>query len=186
MSGKSATITKLLNRYQEGDAHAMDELMPVVYERLRKIARSILHGQGAAKTFVPTALVNQAFVRLMQKDGLAFRDRNHFFSIAARCMRWVLADYARERLAKKRGGDGIRVTLNDVPDGSTDQTIDVIALDAALTKLGATYPDLLQIVELRFLAGLSIEETAEILKCSTMTIVRKWNMAKAWLSRELS
>lgn len=178
-------VTALLMAWRDGDRSALDRLVPVVEAELRRIAQKRLSHERPDHTLQPTALVNEAYLRLMGLTHFDWRNRAQFFAIAARLMRRVLVDAARERRAAKRGGDAVRVTLDEalVPAGAAHP--DVIALDDALQALAAEDARKSQVVELRFFAGLSVEETAGTLGVSTDTVNRDWKFAKAWLRVQL-
>jgi RNA polymerase sigma factor (TIGR02999 family) len=164
---------------------ARDRLVPLVYDELRRLAQHYLRGERAGHTLQATALVNEAYLRLAEIDRMAFRDRTHFFAMAATVMRRVLVDYARERARGKRGGGVAMTTLDDrVP--AADPPVDVVALDRALERLTALDTRQARIVELRFFGGLTVDETAAALDISTATVKREWASAKAWLYVELN
>jgi RNA polymerase sigma factor (TIGR02999 family) len=180
-------VTALLIRWGEGDQSAIDRLMPVVYDELRRIAGRHFRRERPGNTLQPTALVNEVYLRLVDQRGVSWQSRAHFFGIAARLMRQVLVDRARSRQAAKRGGADYRLDLtdiSDVPDKS--RPLDLLALDQALERLASFDPQQGRIVELKFFGGLSIEETAEVMTTSPATVKREWALAKSWLFRELS
>jgi RNA polymerase sigma factor (TIGR02999 family) len=179
-------VTQLLIAWGGGDQGALDELMPLVYEELRRLARHHLSRERPGHTLQTSALVNEAYLRLVDQKNIRWHDRAHFFGIAARLMRQVLVDYARRRRYAKRGGDPRRVPLDEAMIVSEGRAADVVALDDALKSLAEIDPRKSQIVELRFFGGLSIEEAAEVLKVSPGTIMREWTLAKAWLRREMT
>jgi RNA polymerase sigma factor (TIGR02999 family) len=182
----SADVTRLLARWSEGDADALQELMPLVYAELRRIAVRQLRRERQGHTLEPTALVNEVFLRLVDQRQPAWENRAQFFAIAARLMRRVLVDYARARGAAKRGGSTPILPLDDVTEPATPPAVaDILDIDAALTRLSELDPDQGKVVELRFFGGLSVEETAHVLQRSPRTIKREWRLAKAWLHREL-
>ena len=177
-------VTQLLVDWQGGDARALDRLIPLLYDELRALAAGYLRGERESHTLQPTALVHEAFLRLVDQRTATWQNRAHFFGIAAQAMRRILADHARRRLAAKRGG-GQLVTLGDdvpLPGGSG---ADVVRVDEALDRLAAQDERQARVVEMRFFAGLTIEETAEVLGVSPMTVKRDWMVARAWLQREL-
>jgi RNA polymerase sigma factor (TIGR02999 family) len=177
-------VTELLGRAQRGEADAQAELVPQVYSELRALAASYLRGQRRDHTLQPTALVHEAFLRLVRADASAWQDRAHFFAVAATAMRQILTDHARRRQAAKRGGaEQVRVTLSGVAAG--DSPIDLIALNDILTKLAALDERQARIVELRFFGGLTEEEVASALGVSLRTVQKDWRSAKAWLLTEL-
>jgi len=178
-------ITRLLARLRGGDDDALDRLMPIVYAELRAIARGLLRGERQDHTLEPTALVHEAYVRLVG-DGTPLSDRRHFFAIAARAMRRVLIEHARARRRKKRGGDAARVPLTENLAGPTaGDPIDLLALDEAMTRLEAQDPRKARVVELIYFAGLNATEAAEVLGVTRRTVERDWQYARAWLLREL-
>lgn len=179
-------MTQLLLAWGEGDNSALDALTPMVYDELRRLARRSLAGERSAGTLQATALVHEAFLRLVDVRRVRWQNRAHFYAMAAKLMRRVLVDVARARLAEKRGGGAERVTLDEgllLSDGNSGQ---VIAVDDALHQLARVDPRKAQVVELRFFGGLTVDESAEVLGVSPDTIMRDWKMAKVWLLRELS
>ena len=179
------TVTALLLRWRQGDMAALDELLPVVYDELRRVARAHLKAERNP-SLQPTALVHELYLRLADSDRLIVRDRTHFFAIAARVMRQVLVDHARRRLADKRGGGVTIVGLETMMEPARPPGVDVLVIDEALDQLTSVDARLCRVVELRFFGGLNIEETAEALGVSTATVERDWAMAKAWLFQRLS
>ncbi|MBA3915560.1 MAG: sigma-70 family RNA polymerase sigma factor [Acidobacteriales bacterium] len=177
-------VTRLLVRWTDGDGAALEELMPMVYDELRRLAQAYLRRENPGHTLQSTALVHEAYIRLIDQR-VSWQNRAHFFAIAAQAMRRILVDHARSRSAAKRGDGACRVTLDEGLLEAQQRDVDVIALDAALTNLAKLDAQQGQIVELRFFAGLSIEDTAEVLKISPATVKRDWAMAKAWLYREM-
>jgi RNA polymerase sigma factor (TIGR02999 family) len=186
MSRKTDDVTRLLVEWTGGNGEARDELMPLVYEELRRLAGSRLRGERPDHTLQVTALVNEAYIRLVDQTRVEWRNRAHFFAIAARIIRRILVDHARKRNAGKRGGDRVRVTLDEHLAVSRQRELDLLVLDDALGKLAAVDPDLAGLVDLRFFGGLTIEETAEALAVSPATVKREWATARAWLQREMS
>jgi RNA polymerase sigma factor (TIGR02999 family) len=168
----------------DSNRDVLDELLPLVYDELRKLAASYLRGERAGHTLQPTALVHDAYVRLAGGE-ISWENRAQLFTIAAQAMRHVLVDHARGRLREKRGGGAQRVTLDDARLGPSEPDEDLVALDDALSALEALDPQKSRIVELRYFAGLTIEETAETLSLSSATIKRDWTLARAWLRREV-
>ena len=183
-SGEDASVSRLLADWAAQDPSARDRLVPIVYEELRRLAHHYMRGERVGHTLQTTALVNEVYLRLAGINGLQWRDRTHFFAMAGRLMRRVLVDYARRHGRDKRGG-GVSVTTLDEHAVTTEPSVDIIALDAALEHLAAVDPQQSQIVELRFFGGLSIEETAEALGISPATVKRDWTVAKAFLKREM-
>jgi RNA polymerase sigma factor (TIGR02999 family) len=179
-----AGVTRLLLQWTEGDKQALEDLLPLVYDELRRLARSYLQRERPGHTLQSTALVHEAYMRLVDQD-VSWQSRAHFFGIAAQMMRRILVDHARTKNAAKRGDGACKVTLDEGLVATEERDVNVLALDEALTKLGQLDPQQSQIVELRFFAGLSIEDTSEVLKISPATVKRDWAMAKAWLYREM-
>jgi RNA polymerase sigma factor (TIGR02999 family) len=179
-------VTKLLVGWAGGDDAALDRLTPLVHQELRRIARRHMAHERAGHVLQPTALVNEAYLRLVDVRRVRWNDRAHFFAMAARLMRRILVDDARARAYQKRGGGRQHVTLDDQLLGTADRPQNLVALDDALNALTAVDPRRGRVVELRFFAGLSVEETATVLKISPETVTRDWRLAKTWLLRELS
>ena len=186
MAPPQQQVTELLAAWGGGDQAARDELMPLVYEELRRLARRCMNRERAGHTLQTSALVNEAFLRLVDQKNVRWQDRAHFFGIAARLMRQVLVDYARRRGYAKRGGDVRRVPLDEAVVVSEERAAEVVALDDALKSLAEIDPRKSQVVELRFFGGLSIEETAEVLGVSPGTVMRDWTFTKAWLRKEMA
>ena len=182
----SNEVTELLLAWNSGEDAALEKLMPLVYDELRRLARSFMSGEREGHVLQTTALVNEAYLRLVDSSRVQWQNRAHFFAVSCQLMRRVLVDFARSRDYQKRGGGALQISLHDVMVGSTERPVDLIALDDALTNLAATDERASRVVELRFFGGLSIEETAEALKISPETVKRDWNWAKAWLLREIS
>lgn len=178
-------ITQLLLAWRGGDEQAFEELMPLVYRELRRLARNFMRRQNPGHTLQTTALVNEAYLRLVDSNRVNWQDRNHFFAIAAQLMRRILVDSARKRNSQKRGGDLVMVTLDENAEIAIKEQSELIALDEALTRLAEMNARQCQIVELRYFAGLSEAQIAETLDVSTRTVRRDWNLARAWLFREL-
>ena len=178
-------ITNLLCAWGDGDESARDRLMPLVYDELKRLAHQHMQREKPGHVLQTTALVHEAYVRLIDQSQLHFENRGHFFGIAARLMRQILVDDARRRKVAKRGGGAVAVALDDVPNLAEQQAANVLALDEALTTLAQKDPRQSEIVELRFFGGLSIEETAEVLKVSPGTVMRDWTFARAWLKNEM-
>jgi RNA polymerase sigma factor (TIGR02999 family) len=177
-------VTGLLQQWQAGDAEALSRLLPLVYDELRRVARASLRHEQPGHTLQATALVHEAYLRLTLGHSTP-QNRTHFFAIAARLMRQILVDHARKKQAKKRGGGATLMTRDDATPAAGVALVDVLALDAALDELSALDARLSQVVELKFFAGLSIDETAQALKVSTATVERDWTVAKAWLHQRL-
>lgn len=186
MASTPQEITQLLVAWGNGDRAARDELMPLVYEELRRLAHRHMGRERPDHTLQTGALVNEAYLRLIDQKSVHWQNRAHFFGIAAQMMRRILVDYARKRGFAKRGGDARQVPLEEVMIASEERAANVVALDDALKSLAEHDLRKSQIVELRFFGGLSIEETAEVLAVSTGTVERDWTLAKAWLRREMS
>lgn len=176
----------LLRAWREGDETALDALMPLVHDELRRIARRCLHGERANHSVQATELVNEAYLRLVDVRQVDWQDRTHFLAMSARLMRRVLVDLARSRGADKRGGGAVRVTLDEVAIGGVAPDADVIRLDDALQALAALDDRKSRVVELRFFGGLTADETAVALQVSSKTVLRDWEFARAWLQRELT
>jgi len=182
----SPDVTVLLRAWQEGDQAALDALIPLVHDELRRIARGCLHGDRAKHSVQATELVNEAFLRIVDVQHVDWQNRTHFLAMSARLMRRVLVDLARSRRADKRGGGAVRVTLDDAALGGVAPDADVIRLDDALEALAALDERKSRVVELRFFGGLTADETAVALQVSPKTVLRDWEFARAWLQRELT
>jgi RNA polymerase sigma factor (TIGR02999 family) len=180
------SVTQLLLAWGEGEDGALEALTPIVYDELRRLARRSLAGEQSAPTLQATALVHEAFLRLVDVRRVQWKNRAHFYAMAAKLMRRVLVDLARTRLAQKRGGRAKKITLDDALLVSDAHRGQIVAIDDALHELARVDARKAQVVELRFFGGLSVDESAEVLKVSPETIMRDWKMAKAWLLRELS
>ncbi len=179
-------VTILLRELSERDGRAPEQLLPLVYEELRKLAQGYLQNERKGHTLQATALVHEAYIRLVDWENVTWQNRAHFFAVAAQLMRRILVDHARERKAEKRGGGQQRLALDEAVSYPTRREIDLIALDDALTALAKLDKTQAEIVELRFFGGLTINETAHTLNTSPATIKREWTVAKAWLYREIS
>ena len=179
-------VTRLLLDWSKGDKTALDKLMPLIYEELRRLAHRYMNRERAGHTMQTTALVNEAYVRLVNRKNVHWQDRAHFFAIAAELMRTILVDHARSHASTKRGGGARKLALDEALVVSQERAADVVALDDALRALALIDPKQSRIVELRFFGGLTIEETAEVLDLSAATIKREWSTAKAWLYHELA
>ena len=187
MSHASEDVTGLLIRWSEGDRSALDRLIPVVYDELHRIAERYFRRERRDNTLQPTALVNEAYIRLVGQSGVSLKNRAQFFGIASTTMRRILVERARARNASKRGGGEYKLDLTDINDVPVDSSrLDLLALDKALDELASFDPQQNRIVECKFFGGLSIEETAEVIGVSPATVKREWALAKAWLFRELS
>ena len=179
-------ITDLLVSYGRGDKESLDKLMPVVYDELRRQAARYLRREQPGHTLQTTALIHEAYVRLVDQRIVQWQNRAHFFGIAAQMMRRILVDHARTKKRAKRGGSDIKVSLDDATVAVKGQDLDVVAIDEALSRLAKIDEQQSRVVELRFFSGLTVEETAEVMGISPATVKRDWSMAKAWLHRELS
>ena len=179
-------VTRILNDWKGGDREAAERLMPFVYDELRRLARSFLARERAAHTLQPTALVHEAYLRLVDQTRVNWQNRAHFYGVAASMMRRVLIDHARAHATEKRGGSAIRLSIDDVQIPLEQRAAGLLALDEALEKLARMDERKCKVVEMRFFAGLSDEEIAEVLGVTTRTVLRDWKTARLWLYRELS
>jgi RNA polymerase sigma-70 factor, ECF subfamily len=179
-------ITQLLERWGQGDEEALDQLMPLVYDELHRLAGAYLRRERGEHTLQPTALVNEAYLKLVHQRNIRWQNRAQFFGVAAQLMRRILVDHARANHAAKRGGDRVNVSLKNIGAFGTQPAADVLALHDVLNRLAEIDPDQSRIVELRFFGGLTIEEAAEVMHVSHSTVEREWKIAKAWLKRELT
>jgi RNA polymerase sigma factor (TIGR02999 family) len=181
-------LTQLLIAWSQGDANALEQLTPLVYAELRKLAHRYMNRERAGHTLQTTAVVHEAFLRLLGNPQEHWQNRAHFYAIAAQMMRRILVDHARANARAKRGGETTRVAIDDIdaPVADPALNLDVIALDEALEKLAEIDPRRCRVVELRFFGGLSVEETAHVLQVAPDTVVRDWRVAKAWLFRYLN
>ncbi len=177
--------TQLLRAWAGGDQAALDHLTPRVYSELRRIAGHFMQDERTGRTIQTTALVHEAYLKLIDVTNVDWQHRAHFFAVSAQIMRHILLDRARRRVAAKRGGAAPRINLDEVPDLGSERARELIALDDALNALAKVDPRKAQVIELRFFAGMSVEETAEVLKISVDTVMRDWKMARAWLLAEL-
>jgi RNA polymerase sigma factor (TIGR02999 family) len=180
------SVTQLLRKWSEGDKAALDQLMPIVYDELRRLAGRYLRRKGGGQSLQPTALVHEAYVMLAAQINTHWDSRAQFYGLAAKIMRDILVDHARSRMAVKRGGGQLRVSLDQADRLGGEPAVEILALDALLNELSAVYPQPARVVELRFFGGLTIEETAEVMGTSHATVERQWSFARAWLRRELS
>jgi RNA polymerase sigma factor (TIGR02999 family) len=185
-SDASSQVTYLLSRWREGNQEALDSLMPLVYDELRRLARHYLQQEHPGHTLQSTALVHEAYMRLAGHHPSGWESRAHFFGVAARLMRQILVDHARSHAAAKRGENPLKLTLTEGLLAAKQADLDLVALDDALNTLAQLSPQQSQIIELRFFSGLSIEDTAEVMGISPATVKRNWTMARAWLFREMS
>jgi RNA polymerase sigma-70 factor (ECF subfamily) len=186
MSQTPPNVTQLLIGLSKGDREALDALLPVVYEELRKQAARYLRRERPGHTLQTTALIHEAYLKLIDQKNVHWQNRAHFFGIAAQLMRRILVDHARTKKRAKRGGSDIRVSFNEANAVGPGRDLDIVALDEALARLSEIDEQQSKIVELRFFSGLTVDETAEVLAISPATVKRDWSMAKAWLHREIS
>ena len=178
-------LSQLLLAWRQGDESAVDKLMPLVYDELHRLAHHYMARERAGHTLQTTALVHEAYMRLIESDRVEWQDRTHFFAIAARVMRRILVDFARRRGYRKRGGDIQKVSLDEALVVGFEPDEDLVRLDDALNALAAFDSRKARVVELRYFGGLSVEEAAQVLKVAPITIIRDWNVARLWLLREL-
>jgi RNA polymerase sigma factor (TIGR02999 family) len=178
-------VTRLLQDWQGGDPTALERLTPLVYEELRRLAHNYMSRQRPGHTLQTTALVNEAFLRLVDQQGVEWQGRAHFIAVAARAMRHIVVDYARQKQSAKRGGAAHRVTLDEAALFSAGRAAEMVALDEALQELAELHPRRSRVVELRYFGGLNNREAAEVLGVSEATIERDWRFARAWLYREI-
>ena len=179
-------ITNLLRSWSEGDPCALDQLTPLVFRELHRLAVRYVGRERADHTLQATGLVNEAYIRLIDWPNMEWKNRQHFFGVSAQVMRHILVDYARSRLYSKRGGGARAVSLDEAPDLSDNSSLaSLLDVDRALGRLAALDPRTAQVVELRYFGGFTVEETAKIVGLSTITVIRSWNFARAWLLREL-
>lgn len=187
MKGPSPSeVSLLLQAWNAGDESALDKLMPIVYDELRQMARRYMALESPGHTLQTTALVNEAYLRLVDSGHTTWQNRVHFFAVCAQAMRRILVDWARSRQAQKRGGEVQPLPLDEALDEAQAPDVDLVALDEALKALAKVDPRKSRVVELHFFGGLNLEETAEVLKVSSDTVLRDWKMAKSWLRCELS
>jgi len=185
MSQTPQNVTQLLLGWGKGDKEALDQLLPLVYDELRRQAARYLRRERAGHTLQTTALIHEAYIRLVDQKRVQWQNRAHFFGIAAQLMRRILVDHARSKKRVKRGGSDVRVSLAEASLAVKTRDLDVLALDEALDRLAALDAEQARLVELRFFGGLTIEETAEAMAISPATVKRHWTVARAWLAREL-
>ena len=181
-------ITLLLKEWSDGNEAVLDNLMPLVYDELRRQASRFLRKERPGHTLQPTALIHEAYLKLIDQTQVRWQNRSHFFAIAAQAMRRILVDHAKNRKREKRGGaaENLPIEYAETVAASDGKSVDLVALDEALTKLAEFDPRQAQVVELRYFSGLSIDETAEVLGISNATVRREWNMAKAWLHTQIA
>jgi len=181
----AASITSMLVGWANGEQECLHALVPVVQQELHRIARNLMRKERSGHTLQTTAVVNEAYLRLIQQNEMSWQNRAHFFAVAARLMRQILVDYARQNGAQKRGGARLQVPMEEALLFSPAKSAELVALDEALKKLTVIKPRLTEIVELRYFGGLNVDEAAEVLKVHPNTVIRDWALAKAWLKREL-
>lgn len=181
----SPDVSRLLARCSSGDRAAFNELLPLVHDELHRLAAAYMSRERPDHTLQTTALVNEVYLRLVDQRNARWQDRAHFFAVASKVMRQILIDHARGRTRGKRGGGATQISLDEVAVISEERAEDLLALDAALTKLAEKDQRKSDVIELRFFGRLTIEETAEVLKVTTKTVTRDWNMARAWLYHEM-
>lgn len=185
MNTSPQDVTGLLVRWRTGDREALDALTPLVYDELRRLAKSYLRRERPDHTLDGTALVHEAYMRLVDQRNVEWRNRNHFFALAAELIRRILVDHARARIAAKRGGSNVKLSLDEALAPADEKDLNILALDDALLALAKADPQQSRIVELRYFAGLTIEETADVMEISPATVKRDWTTAKAFLKREM-
>ena len=178
-------VTRLLNRLQQGDRKAESLLIPLVYDELRRLASAYMRRERPGHTLQSTALVHEAYIKLSDQKNVSWQNRAHFFAVAAQLMRRILVDHARARLARKRGSRPDLIPVDEAFAFTPERSNDLLALDEALNRLGEKDPRTLQVVELRFFGGLTVEQTAEAMGISARTVKREWNFGRAWLRAEL-
>ncbi len=178
-------ITQLLRKWSEGDRAALDQLMPVVHQELRNLANSYMRDERPDHTLQPTALINEAYLRLVKQDFPEWQSRKHFYGVAAQLMRQILVEYARSRLAAKRGGGALKLQFNETINFSPDQAADLVALDDALMALAKIDERKSRVIELRYFGGFSVDEVADMLGVSAATVGREARMAQMWMRREI-
>ncbi len=185
MSDAPQDVTRLLAKWSDGDREALDALTPLVYNELRRLAKSYLRRERPDHTLEGTALVHEAYLRLIDQRHIEWRNRNQFFALAAELIRRILVDHARAKIAAKRGGSNVKLSLDEAIAPAPEKDLDLVALDDALQALSRADAQQSRIVELRYFGGLTIEQTAEVLDISPATIKRDWAVAKAFLKREM-
>ena len=186
MSSDSDNVSRLLRDWGDGNQQALEQLLPLIYNELRHLAHNFLHRERRGHTLQTTALVHEAYLKLIDQRDARWQNRAHFFAIAAQAMRRILIDSARKHAATKRGGGAEKVSLDQAAEISLEPDSSLLALDEALNALADIYPVQSRIVELRYFGGLTIEETAEVLKSSPATVKREWTMARAWLYKAIA
>lgn len=185
MPSPPGEVTQLLRKWSKGDQAALDELIPLVYAELKRLARRYMGKERADHTLQTSALINEAYFKLVDQS-IPFQDRNHFFAVSARIMRHILIDHARSHQYAKRGAGAAKVPLEEAEELSARRAEELVALDEALTELEARDPRKSEIIELRFFGGLTIKETAEVMDLAPVTVVREWRAAKAWLYQAMT
>jgi RNA polymerase sigma factor (TIGR02999 family) len=185
MTGLHSQVTKLLIKWSDGDTAALDELIPLVHSELRRIAKRYVGRQNPGHTLETSALINEAYLRLVDQESVEWKDRAHFFAVSAKIMRNILVDHARKYRYAKRGAGARKIELDEAAAMPEQRAAEFVALDDALSELAIVDPRKSQIVELRFFGGLNIEETAEVMKISPATVQREWRAARAWLQRAM-
>jgi RNA polymerase sigma factor (TIGR02999 family) len=185
MPATPGEVTQLLINWSRGDETALNQLIPLIEAELRRLARRYMRWERPDHTLQTSALINEAYLRLVSQQDVEWQDRGHFFAVAAQAMRHILIDHARSYQSQKRGGGAYKLTLDDVAELSDQRAAELLALDEALINLAAVDPRKSQIVELRFFGGLSIEETAEAMMISPATVIREWRSARVWLRRTI-
>jgi RNA polymerase sigma-70 factor (ECF subfamily) len=186
MVSEPDNVTQLLLEWSDGNRQALEEMLPLIYDELRRLAHSFLHRERPGHTLQTTALVHEAYLKLIDQRDARWQNRAHFFAIAAQAMRRILIDSARKHVAEKRGGGGEKLALDEVVVFSLEPNTNLIALDLALTRFAEIDSQQSRIIELRYFGGLTIEETAEVMRLSPATIKREWTMARAWLHQALA
>lgn len=186
MTPSPGTISRLLVDWGDGDKTALDKLVPMVYRELRRLAGYYMRRQRADHTLQTSALINEAYLRLIDYKNMRWEDRAHFFAVAAQAMRRILVDHARRRGYSKRGGGALKVSFDEAVVGAKERGAELVALDDALKDLAAIDPRKCQVVELRYFGGLSVDETAEVIGLAPVTVMREWRSAKGWLLRTIS
>lgn len=182
----TAEITQLLRAWGNGDQAALERLTPLVYDKLRRMARRYMRRERAGHTLQTTALLNEAYLRLVDVTQVNWQNRAHFFAVSAQMMRRILVDAARARASSRRGGPVARVEMEEIPDFSSTRDREIVAIDDALKTLAEMDPRKARVIELRFFGGLNVAETAQVLKISQQSVMRDWKLAKVWLMREVS
>ena len=182
----SENLTQLLTDWSNGDAQALEKLIPLVYRDLHRLAERYLRSESPSHTLQSTALVHEAYLRLIDQRNTRWQNRAHFFGISAQLIRRILVDHARARKAGKRGGDAAKIQIDESVAAPEQQNLDLVVLDDCLRALAEIDPQQARVVELRYFAGLTVEETAEVMRVSPTTVKREWRLARAWLHREIA